>query len=105
MIDWITVAFNALWIAGAAVLLAAFSYHRWLASETAVTLREVFRRASWKISFSAGMSLVCVGAGYGLADRWWERIVWTGLAIAFAYQLAVHLRQPRDAAVRTNRSW
>jgi hypothetical protein len=104
MIDWVNVALNALWIFGVAVLLAAVSYHRWLAAETSRRLRDVLSRSSWKISFSAGMSLICAGVGYGLADRWWEHLVWTGLLIVFLYQLATDVREGRKAAVRAKRS-
>jgi hypothetical protein len=33
MIDWYLVATSGLWILGASILLAAFSYHQWLAGE------------------------------------------------------------------------
>ena len=104
MIDWANVALNGVWIAGAAILLAALSYHRWLAQETSVTFKNMRARRSWKISVSAGMALVCFGVGYGLADRRWERVVWTGLLIGFGFQLATELRAGRKAAVRLRRS-
>ena len=31
MIDWLHVAFNALWVLGSALILAAFSHANWLA--------------------------------------------------------------------------
>jgi hypothetical protein len=41
MIDWVDLGFNALWILGLAILLAAFSYQRWLAYEYGRGRREV----------------------------------------------------------------
>ena len=92
MIDWVNVALNAFWILGLAIILAAFSYHQWLARETASRLRELWSQPSWQIPFSAGMLLTCIGLGYGVAERWWERTIWTTLAATCAVQLAMGLR-------------
>ena len=104
MIDWSKVVFNGVWIAGAAIMLAALSYHRWLAQATSVTFKNIRGRRSWKISVSTGMALVCVGLGNGLADRRWERLVWTGLSIGFGIQLATDWRTTGTPAVRMKRS-
>jgi hypothetical protein len=104
VIDWANVALNGVWIAGAAILVAALSYHRWLAQETSVTFKSMRARRSWKISVSAGMALVCLGVGCGLADRRWERVLWTGLLIGFGFQLATDWRAGRKPAVRVKRS-
>ena len=93
MIDWVNVALNALWIFGLSVILAAFSYHQWLAAETSRRLRDVLSQRSWTVPFSAGMALTCVGFGYGLSGRWWERVVWTALSLVFAYEFVTSLRQ------------
>ena len=55
MIDWITVAFNALWIAGAAVLLAA---------GIAVAVSEVLEpvRGAWVVPKIGLIGLIYVGA-------------------------------------------
>ena len=98
MIDWVNVAFNALWIAGLALILAAFSYHQWLAGETARRLRDVLSQPSWKLPFSAGMLLTCIGFSYGLAERWWEKTMWTALAAAYGWQLVTVFRRGRKKA-------
>lgn len=103
MTDWMNVALNALWIAGLAILLAAFSYHRWVAAESSSSLRSVLSRRSWKLPRSCGALLTCLGVGYGLADRWWERTLWTGLALACAFQLAADFLDARDPPVAANR--
>ena len=100
MIDWVTVGLNSLWILGLAMILAAFSYHQWLAGETARRLRDVLAQPSWKLPFSAGMLLTSIGFGYGLAERWWEKAVWTALAISYGCQLVRVLRQERKKAAR-----
>ncbi len=100
MIDWVNVALNALWIAGLALTLAAFSYHHWLAGETARRLRDVLTQPSWKRPFSAGMLLTCVGFGYGLVERWWEKTIWTALAAAYAWRLVTLFRHGRRKDAR-----
>ena len=100
MIDWVDVGLNSLWILGLASILAAFSYHHWLASESARRLRDVLSQPSWKVPLFAGMLLTCVGVGYGLTERWWEKAVWTVLAASFAWQLVMVFRQMRRKADR-----
>ena len=100
MIDWVNVALNALWIAGLALILAAFSYHQWLASETSRRLRDVLSQPSWKILFAAGMLLTCIGVGSGLAERWWEKTIWAALAVSYAWQLVTAFRPRRKRATR-----
>ena len=100
MIDWVNVALNALWILGLSTILAAFSYHHWLAGETSRRLRDVLAQPSWKLPFTVGMVLTCVGFGYGLAEPWWARTLWTALAIACGGHLVIVLRQSRKTAAR-----
>ena len=89
MIDWYLVATSSLWILGLSIVLAAFSYHHWLAGEKGRRLREQFREPSWKIPFSSGMMLTCLGFGLGENTRWWERAVWFALLVSFAIEVAV----------------
>src|SRR5262249_50080933 len=96
-IDVVALFFHALWIAGLAVLLAAFSYHRWLAAQTGRTFRSMLALRSWNIASNAGLMVTSVGFGYGLGTRWWERALWTVLAGAFAHRCAVAARrEPRQ---------
>ena len=85
MIDWYLVFTSSLWIFGLSIVLAAFSYHHWLAGETHRRLREQLKQASWLAPLCAGMTLV--GLGFGLSERarWWERIIWFVLAAWFAW--------------------
>jgi sulfite exporter TauE/SafE len=85
VIDWYFVFTNSLWILGLSVVLAAFSYHHWLAGETGRRLREQFREPGWVMPFSAGMCLVGLGLGLSQSARWWERIAWLMLAGTFVW--------------------
>lgn len=97
MIDWWFVAVNGLWIFGASIFVATFSYHRWLAVETERRMREVFRERSWQITYPLGATLFCVGWLLGVADRWWERGLWGVLAASFCWQMIGGLRMRRPA--------
>ena len=100
MIDWVNVALNSLWILGLSIILAAFSYHHWLAGETSRRLRDVLAQPSWKLPFSVGMVLTCVGFGYALAQHWWEKTIWTALALSYGWQFVMALRHRQEKAPR-----
>lgn len=59
----IRVISNFVWIVGAAVILAAFSYHEYVRHEEGASLRDVVRRESFKKPFLAGMIMVAAGVG------------------------------------------
>lgn len=88
MIDWYSVAVNALWILGLSIILAAFSYHDWLRRETGRRWKDIFSRHWWRLPFSLGMLLFCLGLGLGRGVAWWERTLWAVLALSFGRQLA-----------------
>jgi hypothetical protein len=85
MIDVRFVIAHGLWILGAAVALAAFSYYNWLAREQHRSLRHVLRSEwGWKVSVAGGVLLVASGFLLMEGTRWWERglwlLVWAGTA-------------------------
>ena len=103
MIDWYLVATSALWILGASILLAAFSYHQWLAGERGRRLRDQWRERSWQRASAAGMLLFCLGFGLSGGSRWWERVAWLVLATVFAVQ-GFHALRQRDEVSTAERS-
>jgi hypothetical protein len=98
------VVFNGLWIGGLAVVLAALSYHHWLAGESSRRLKDVLALRAWTVCFSGGMILVCAGLGYVISDRWWQGVLWIALAVLFAHHLATDLGQRRAAAASAKRA-
>ena len=58
---WGKVISNFIWIVGAAVILAAFSYHEFLRHEEGARLRDVLRRESFKNPLLLGLILVAAG--------------------------------------------
>ena len=95
MIDWYSVAVNALWILGLSILLAAFSYHDWLRRETGRRWKEVSAGPSWRLPFSGGTLLFCLGMGLRRDTAWWERTVWGVLTLWFTWQLIEVYRDAR----------
>ena len=85
MIDWGMVASNSLWILGLSVLLAAFSYHDWLAGKTGQRRRDLFTKRSFLLPCTLGLFLTCAGWGIGQAVRWWEKAIWFVLAATFGW--------------------
>ncbi len=86
MIDWPHVAFNALWIIGCAVILAAFSYTNWLAHERGERTRQLLGRPTFQLPFTIGMTLISLGLFF-LARGWLERGLWAIFTLLFAWQL------------------
>ena len=77
MIDVRFVIAHGLWILGAALALAAFSYYGWCARVQGRRRRDVFRTArGWKMSLAGGLLLVASGFLLMEGARWWERGVW-----------------------------
>ncbi len=75
MIDWTALLVNSFWILGAAVLLAAFSYHYWQAQVEGTSVRTQLERPSFSRPFWFGFVLIGLGL-MGTSTRWWETAVW-----------------------------
>jgi len=97
LIHWQMVFTSSLWILGLSVIVASFSYHRWLAGERGASLRQPFPEPSWSVSFATGMALVCAGFGLGRDVAWWERGLWLALTLSFGWQLVQAIRATRRA--------
>ncbi len=88
MIDIRFVIAHGLWILGAAVGLAAFSYYNWLAEERQMPLRQMLRIArGWNVSLAGGVLLLASGFLLIQGTRWWERGLWLLIWAAAAFDL------------------
>ena len=85
MISWQSVIFNGFWVLGLALMLAAFSYHYWLAGQENRQLRlqlseRGFLRPIW-------LGLLFIGIGLiGTSRQSWEMAIWgilTLIALVF----------------------
>ncbi|MFN2172233.1 MAG: hypothetical protein ACK2T4_13960 [Candidatus Promineifilaceae bacterium] len=86
MINWQSVIFNSLWIAGLAVLLAAFSYHYWEAAQHGRSLRIQFSRGAFVRLVWLAMLLVSIGL-IGTSQQIWEMAIWGGVAILALFSI------------------
>jgi hypothetical protein len=92
MIDSWSVLANLFWILGLAFLLAVFSWAHWAAAEQEVRLRTVLRRPPVQRTIDLGLFLFCAGLA-ATSRRWWERVLWGLLAVAWVAQAWMAGRQ------------
>ncbi len=69
-IPWVKVFSNFLWILGAAIILATFSYHEFLAYVQKAKRIEAFKRNSVKKPFLLGLILVTAGVCASIHQPW-----------------------------------
>ncbi|MBK8986050.1 MAG: hypothetical protein IPM39_08210 [Chloroflexi bacterium] len=91
MINWFSVFINSFWIVGLALLLAAFSYHYWLAGDSQRPLRTQLDAPSFLKPFWLGMALVGIGLA-GTSQPLWETGIWTFFALLSLYNLFTLVR-------------
>lgn len=88
MIDWWGLAYNAVWILGLGMSLAALSMASYQARVDKVRLRRKLAEGAFQLPLMIGMMLFCLGLLLS-SQPWWEKAVW-GLASAwFAVQAAL----------------
>ena len=80
MISWQSVIFNSFWISGLAILLAAFSYQYWEASQNSQSLRVQLSQPSFLRLFWMSIFLISIGL-VGTSQQLWEMALWAGLAL------------------------
>lgn len=74
-IPWGRVFSNFVWILGASVILASFSYHEFLAHVQRAKRTEVFKRDSLKKPLLLGVILVAAGISASVHKPWVAAIV------------------------------
>ena len=85
MIDWLNAFYNALWILGLAIILAAFSYADWRARLGGQKLRQRLNAAPFQLPLSLGLLLLSLSLLL-LAHTWWERVIWLVFGGLFLFQ-------------------
>lgn len=86
MIDWPPVAFNALWIVGCALILAAFSHAHWLAQARNTHTRQILNSPAFQLPFSIGLALISGGLLL-LSRGWLEHALWAILVALCIWQV------------------
>ena len=85
MVDWASLAFNGLWVLGAAVILAALSLSRYESQRRGERLRARLAAPAFQLWLSAGLTLISLGVAL-IGPRWWERALWGVLCAMSAWQ-------------------
>jgi hypothetical protein len=80
MINWQSVIFNSFWIFGLALLLAAFSYHYWEATQNGRSLRSQLSQPAFLRFFWLAIFFISIGL-IGTSQQLWEMAIWGGLAL------------------------
>ena len=75
MINWQSVIFNSFWILGSALILAAFSYHYWLAGQENRKLRLQLSETSFLKPVWLGLIFIGIGLT-GTSQETWEMVLW-----------------------------
>lgn len=93
-LDWAGLAFNGVWVLGAAVILAAFSFTSYEAQRRGERLRVRLAAPGFRLWLSIGLAFISLGATL-LERRWWERVLWGMLCAASAWRLWAAWRAQR----------
>lgn len=75
MINWQSVIFNSFWVVGLSIMLAAFSYHYWLAGHENRRLRLQLGEPGFLKPVWLGAIFICVGLA-GTSEELWEMALW-----------------------------
>jgi len=85
MVDWASLAFNGLWVLGAAVILAALSLSRYESHRRGERLRARLAAPAFQLWLPVGLTLISLGVAL-IGPRWWERVLWGVLCTMSAWQ-------------------
>ncbi len=84
--DILGIAANFLWIIGLALILAAASHACYRARLAGGSMRRSLGGLTFTRDASWGLMLFALGLSLAGARRWWESLLWLGLAVAFGVQ-------------------
>jgi hypothetical protein len=87
MIDWFSLAANALWILACAIALATLSYASWVASLRQEKILRILVLPKYQITIKLAGILFCLGLA-GTSSKWWEIIIWLIICALFIVQTA-----------------
>lgn len=76
-IPWWEILFNLIWIFGASLILAAISYHEFMAYINKIKRIDAFKGISFRKSFVWGMILVSTGVGASINQPYLMGIAWS----------------------------
>ncbi len=84
MLNWYGILTNALWIIGAAILLASLSWSLYAASQPQKRWRSQLAAPGFTLVSSLGFMLIALGLAFQRGSALWQAAIWLALAAAFA---------------------
>ncbi len=99
MIDFWNLFTHSLWIVGAAIVVASWSWLDWRSAARGTGIRGTLARALWSPGMALGLALACLGAGLGVAPGW-QRVAWLLLAGVLALYSGWALVRGREVRPR-----
>jgi small-conductance mechanosensitive channel len=87
----VSVVASGLWVAGLALLLAAFSYHYDQARQQHRPLSTQLNQCSFATALWASFTLVALGLA-ATSQTWWEAILWSVFSLVTFYQMITRWR-------------
>jgi hypothetical protein len=88
MIDWLNLAFNALWIIACALALATLSYASWQASIAKEKTLTILKKPAYMATLNVAGLLFCAGLA-GTSSATLEILLWSVLGVLFAVQVVL----------------
>ncbi|MFN3761910.1 MAG: hypothetical protein ACK4WK_01755 [Anaerolineae bacterium] len=82
VIDIRSVAANALWVLGLALILTALSWANWAAARERIPFRSALGRPGVRRALDGGLVLFCAGLA-ATGRTLWEQVLWGVLAVGF----------------------
>ena len=95
MIDWPSLAWNALWVAACMLALSVLAIQQWEARVTGTRLRDGLKRRGPSTVLSVAAVLFCAGM-LGTSSGLIERIAWGALGLLFGVQGWLAIRRSTE---------
>jgi len=95
LINWHLVISATVWITGLSIGLASASWADYTAAQNKTGWWQVMQTYPYALAVNVGLALFCLGWAVGPDLAWWERAVWCGLTLWFAFWLWREMRSAR----------
>ncbi len=82
VLDFYSVAANALWVLGLALILAALSWANGISAREQASIRGALGRSGVQRALNGELVLLCAGLA-ATGRTWWEQVLWGALAAWF----------------------
>jgi hypothetical protein len=92
MVEWTSLAFNGLWVLGAAVIFAACSLSCYEAQRQGEGVPLQVADPRFQLWLLVGLVLISLGVAL-VGPRWWQRVLWGAFCAMCIWQLGAAWRE------------